>query len=83
MPRAEQLIFQILQGISSGHLEVHSPDGSIHVFGDTKKEKLVLHVKNERVYREALRSESLGIGETYMAGDWEMEDDKICSCCSN
>ena len=63
-----------LQGIQGGFLELACPDAT-YTFGDPTAELRALAViHDERFFLRALTGSDVGIGESYMDGDWTSPD---------
>jgi cyclopropane-fatty-acyl-phospholipid synthase len=57
-------------------IEIELPDGSSRVFGDPGRAERVLHVRvhDWRFFRRAAMSSDIGIGESFMDGEWDCSD---------
>jgi cyclopropane-fatty-acyl-phospholipid synthase len=68
----------LLRGLSSwavGRLTVHLPDGSVHVFGAPEAEPhATLFVENEAFLGKFALRGDMGVGESYVDGDWRSDD---------
>jgi cyclopropane-fatty-acyl-phospholipid synthase len=71
---AQALMLRALEGIRSGHLELHLPEGT-RSFGDPASSlKAVATIHDPRTFRlGALRGE-VGLGEAYVEGLWSSPD---------
>ncbi len=69
---ARRLFIRALEGISEGRLHLVTPTGRLE-FG-TGEPSATLVVHHPRMFRRALRSGGIGIGESYMDGDWSTPD---------
>eukprot|EP00392_Amoebophrya_sp_AT5.2_P010073 g10126.t1 len=64
-----------LQRFKVGFFRVVFPDGSAKTFGDNASDlKVDFIVKRPRVFRRFLLTESVGLAESYMDGDWNVAD---------
>jgi cyclopropane-fatty-acyl-phospholipid synthase len=72
--RAKKLFFRSLQEIRGGFLEIVCPEET-YAFGDPRaplRAMAVIH--DERFFTRALTGADIGIGESYMDGDWTSPD---------
>jgi cyclopropane-fatty-acyl-phospholipid synthase len=71
---AKKLVLKTLEKIEYGFLEVVCPDAT-HSFGNPGASlKAILAVHNERFFHRALFGGDIGMGESYMDGDWSSPD---------
>ena len=70
---AEKRLLSVLAGIRGGTLTLDCPDRR-HRFGDGGGLDATLTVHNERFFLRALTGGDIGIGESYMDGDWSTPD---------
>src|SRR2546423_9306719 len=71
---AKKLFFRSLRGIRGGFLEIVCPDET-YAFGEANaplRAMAVIH--DERFFLRALTGADVGIGESYMNGDWTTPD---------
>ena len=71
---AKQLFFRSLSGLRGGFLEIVCPDET-YSFGDPAaalRAMAVIH--DERFFSRAITGADIGIGESYMDGDWTSPD---------
>jgi len=68
----KRLFNKILSRVQHGGLAVTYWDGETHKFGN-EKPYFHLHIKNPAAIRAILKNMSLGFGESYAAGDIEVE----------
>jgi len=73
---ARRTLFRALEGLSGGSLEVAHP-GGVARFGAVERPgdlaaSLVVH--DDRFFRRALAGGDVGLGESYMDGDWSSPD---------
>lgn len=72
--QAQRLFFRALRDLRSGFLEIVCPEET-YTFGDpssTLRAMAVIH--DPRFFVRALRGADIGIGESYMDGDWTSPD---------
>lgn len=69
---AGRLFIRALRGVSHGRLQLVTPTGR-HEFGSGQP-SATLVVHHPRMFRRALTGGSIGIGESYMDGDWSTPD---------
>ena len=71
---AKKLFLHSLQGIQGGFLELACPDAT-YTFGDPGAElRAMAVIHDERFFLRALTGSDVGIGESYMDGDWTSPD---------
>lgn len=77
--REESYLYQLLGFIEDeGHLTVVNPQGKEFEFGEKNASpKLRITIRNPEVYKYIFTFASLGVGETYMKGWWDEENDNI------
>lgn len=71
---AKQLFFRSLRDLSGGFLEIVCPEET-YVFGEpaaTLRAMAVIH--DQRFFARAICGADIGIGESYIAGDWTSPD---------
>ncbi len=72
--RARELFFKSFEKLSGGFLEIVCP-GETYTFGDADAELQAMAViHDERFFLRALTGADIGIGESYMDGDWTTPD---------
>ncbi|MBA3434329.1 MAG: class I SAM-dependent methyltransferase [Actinobacteria bacterium] len=69
---AASILERALDGLEAGALEVRLPDGSLRHFGSA--ETVSLEIRSERFFRRVATRGSMGLGESYTAGEWDAED---------
>lgn len=75
---SREAIFEILKEIKFGELRVVEPSGIERVFGgESPGPSAVWHIKNESLFDRLEDEASLALGESYMEGLWDVEDNKI------
>ena len=70
---AKQAFFSSLDGMQGGNLTVACPDRT-STFGDNGGLDATLAVRDERFFLRALTGSDIGIGESFMDGDWTTPD---------
>ena len=69
----ERALLSKLSEISSGTLMVQTPSKA-HAFGQGEGSQAELLVKNKDFFRKACLGGSLGVADSYAAGDWTTND---------
>jgi cyclopropane-fatty-acyl-phospholipid synthase len=73
--RALRSVASMLALVQVGALEVRLPDGRSRVFGDPASELHAdLEVHDWRFFSRLLHGASVGVGESYLAGEWSSTD---------
>jgi cyclopropane-fatty-acyl-phospholipid synthase len=73
--RAQRTITQMLGNLEVGAVEVRLPDGRRRIFGDGDSElRSDIHVHDWRFFSRLLHGASVGVGESYMLGEWTSSD---------
>jgi cyclopropane-fatty-acyl-phospholipid synthase len=71
---AKKLFLNSLQGLRGGFLELACPDRT-YTFGDPSSElRAMAVIHDERFFVRAVTGADVGIGESYMDGDWTSPD---------
>ena len=70
---AERAVYATLNRLHTGRLVLETPDGQ-HVFGRDGDRVGVLRVHSPRFYTRAVIAGEIGIGESFMDGDWSTPD---------
>jgi cyclopropane-fatty-acyl-phospholipid synthase len=71
---ARQLFFRTLRNLRDGYLEIVCPDKT-YWFGDPAAElRAMAVIHDERFFLRALTAADIGIGESFMDGDWTSPD---------
>jgi len=75
-PAAARIVFGLLARLRHGALEVCLPGGEMLHFGSVVagESRAVIALRNWNVCGAALRSGDIGLGESYIAGDWTSPD---------
>src|ERR1700732_3228522 len=72
--RAKTLFLRSLQNLKGGFLEIVCPDDT-YTFGEADAElRAMAVIHDERFFMRALTGADIGIGESYMDGDWTTPD---------
>jgi len=69
---AASVLERALAGLEAGALEVRLPDGSLRRFG--AGEAASMQIRSERFFHRVATRGSIGLGESYAAGEWDAED---------
>ncbi len=69
---AERIVLHALEGIEGGTIELRLPDGAVHRFGAGPP--VAVEVTSRDLFRRLLWRPRLGLGESYVAGDWRSDD---------
>ncbi len=73
--RALATTTRMLDQLQVGALEVRLPDGRRRIFGDTNSPlRSTIQVRDWRFLTRLLHGASVGVGESYMAGEWTSDD---------
>ena len=73
LPRDTRTVFELLENLRGGLLEVRLPDGSSALFGDGEI-GVTLHVRDEAMFGRVLARGDIGLAEAYLDGQWEASD---------
>jgi cyclopropane-fatty-acyl-phospholipid synthase len=72
---AKKILLRMLAGISEGFLEAQCEDGVILQFGDPDADlRARIVIDRPRFYQRTLFGGDVGMGESYMSGDWSTPD---------
>ena len=74
LARDTRQVFELLQHLRGGLLEVALPDGSRAVFGDGEGPGVVLEVRDQALFSRVLARGDIGLAESYLDGDWQCVD---------
>jgi cyclopropane-fatty-acyl-phospholipid synthase len=69
---AERIVLHSLERIQGGTIELRLPDGVVHRFGAGPP--VEVEVASRDLFRRLLWRPRLGLGESYVAGDWRADD---------
>ena len=74
LKRARKVFFESLQNLRGGHLEIVCPEET-YMFGEANAElRAMAVIHDERFFLRALTGADIGMGESYMDGDWTTPD---------
>ncbi|MEM9161693.1 MAG: class I SAM-dependent methyltransferase [Cyanobacteria bacterium P01_F01_bin.4] len=78
LPSGERYLYQLFSFIEDGYLTVTNPSGQVFNFG-TKgtTPHLQLTIRDQRTYDSIITFASLGFGEAYMDGWFDVSDDNL------
>ena len=72
---ARRMIFRVLERLRDAHLELVTPDGRTHSFGDAGASlHATIAVRRERFFSRVLWGGDEGTGDAYVDGDWTTPD---------
>ena len=75
MDWASKILFRTLRGLREGFLEVKTPDGVWHRFGDAESElRAAIEVRDERFFSRVLWGGNDAAGDSFVDGDWTSPD---------
>ena len=69
---AERLVLSALERVEGGTIELRTPDGNVNRFGSGRP--VAVEVTSRDLFRRLLWRPRLGLGESYVAGDWRADD---------
>jgi len=72
--RARRTVERWLSNITVGHLELTTPDGTRTTFGDSDAPATSITVHDQRFFSDLLHGGSVGVGASYIRGDWDSDD---------
>jgi len=70
----ERVFAWMLRGLRFGSLQITFPSGARSVVGDCSHPLVELQIKHPQFFKKVLSGGSVGLGEAYVAGDWETPD---------
>jgi cyclopropane-fatty-acyl-phospholipid synthase len=73
LARDTSLVFDLLEKLQGGLLEIRLPDGSSALFGDGEH-GVTLQVHNEAMFGQILAKGDIGLAEAYLDGHWDSPD---------
>ncbi len=73
LARDTRTVFELLEKLSGGLLEVRLPDGSRALFGDGES-GVTLQVIDEAMFGRVLARGDIGLAEAYLDGQWDSPD---------
>jgi len=71
--RDTRLVFQLLEKLTGGLLEIRLPDGSCALFGDGEH-GITMQVHDESTFAMVLARGDIGLAEAYLDGYWDSPD---------
>jgi cyclopropane-fatty-acyl-phospholipid synthase len=71
--RDTRIVFDLLEQLQHGMLEVHLPDGSRTLFGHGEH-GVAMHVHDEDMFTQILARGDIGLTESYLDGQWDTPD---------
>ncbi len=73
LARDTRLVFELLEQLCGGMLEIRLPDGSRCLFGDGEH-GVTLQVHDEAMFGQVLARGDIGLAESYLDGHWDSTD---------
>ena len=73
LARPTRLVFDLLEGLRGGRLEIRLPDGASRLFGEGEH-GVTLHVHDEAMFAQVLARGDIGLAEAYLDGAWDSSD---------
>ena len=73
LARDTRTVFELLEKLSGGLLEVRLPDGSCALFGEGDS-GVTLQVHDEALFSRVLARGDIGLAEAYLDGQWDSPD---------
>jgi len=73
LARDTRLIFELLEKLRGGLLEIRLPNGCCALFGDGEH-PIALHIHDEAVFSRVLARGDIGLAEAYVDGLWDCAD---------
>ena len=73
LARDTRLVFELLERLQGGMLEVRLPDGARRLFGDGEH-GVTLQVHDEAMFGQVLARGDIGLAEAYLDGHWDSPD---------
>jgi cyclopropane-fatty-acyl-phospholipid synthase len=73
LPRSTRTVFELLEKLRGGLLEVRLPDGSSALFGDGEA-GVTLQVHDLSLFSRLLAKGDIGLAEAYLDGHWDSPD---------
>ena len=71
--RDTRLVFELLEKIRGGLLEIRLPDGARFLFGEGEP-GVTMQVNDETVFARVLGKGDIGLAEAYLDGEWDSPD---------
>ena len=73
LARDTRLLFELLDNLHGGMLEIRRPDGSSRLFGEGEH-GVTLNVHDEAMFSQVLARGDIGLAEAYLDGHWDSPD---------
>lgn len=73
LARDTRLVFQLLENLDGGMLEIRLPAGDSRLFGDGEH-GVTLNVHDEAMFSAVLARGDIGLAEAYLDGQWDSPD---------
>jgi len=73
LARDTRLVFELLENVHGGMLEIRLPDGSSRLFGEGEH-GVTMHVHDEAMFSQVLARGDIGLAEAYLDGHWDSPD---------
>ena len=70
----ESLFVRALRSLKGGSLRIYLPSGACMVVGDTSYPLLEITIHNRDFFKKVFSGGSVGLGESYVDGDWDTPD---------
>ena len=71
--RDTRLVFELLENVHGGMLEIRLPDGSSRLFGEGEH-GVTMNVHDEAMFSQVLARGDIGLAEAYLDGHWDSPD---------
>jgi len=73
LARDTRLVFELLENVHGGMLEIRLPDGSSRLFGEGEH-GVTMNVHDEAMFSQVLARGDIGLAEAYLDGHWDSHD---------
>jgi len=73
LARDTRLVFELLENVHGGMLEIRLPDGSSRLFGEGEH-GVTMNVHDEAMFSQVLARGDIGLAEAYLDGHWDSPD---------
>ena len=73
LARDTRLLFELLDNLHGGMLEIRLPDGSSRLFGEGEH-GVTMNVHDEAMFSQVLARGDIGLAEAYLDGHWDSPD---------
>jgi len=73
LARDTRLVFELLENVHGGMLEIRLPDGSSRLFGEGEH-GVTMNVYDEAMFSQVLARGDIGLAEAYLDGHWDSPD---------